>query len=143
MQNSITAQINVNPRASVLGSFSRSQVSSLIATIADYGALFLCAEVFHVWYVIATAIGAVLGAVTNFLMNRHWSFRASHGAVRVQAQRYFYVSSVSLLLNTAGVYLMTEHAHFHYAISVGMASVVVGVFFNYPMHRLYVYRMDH
>jgi putative flippase GtrA len=125
---------------SFLGSFSRAQVSSGIATVLDYGVLFLFTEIFHVWYVLATAAGALIGAVANFLINRHWSFRASHGHLTRQAKRYFVVSGLSLLLNTAGVYAVTELVHVHYALSVVVVSLAVGILFNFPLHRHYVYR---
>lgn len=121
-------------------SFSRSQVASLLATTLDYGTLFLLVEVFHVWYVIATATGAFLGAVTNFLINRHWSFGASHGKWSRQATRYAVVSSGSLILNTGGVYAVTEHFHLYYSVSVVLVSILVGILFNYPLQRYYVYK---
>jgi putative flippase GtrA len=100
----------------------------------------LCTEVFHVWYVAATALGAFLGAVANFGINRHWTFQASGGCVKLQAKRYVVVSGISLLLNTLGVYGVTELCHIHYAISVVVVSILVAVLFNYPFHRHYVYR---
>jgi len=127
-------------RSPLVTSFGRAQLSSLLATLADYGTLFLCTEVFHVWYVISTAVGALLGAVVNFMINRHWSFRASHGRISHQAFRYTVVSGGSLILNTGGVYLVTEFGRIHYAISVVIVSILVGIFFNYPLHRHYVYR---
>jgi putative flippase GtrA len=131
----------VTPRASFFSTFSKSQVSSLTASAVDYGTLFLCTEVFHVWYVIAVAAGAFLGAVFNFFINRHWSFQAAHRAFGPQAGRYALVSTGSLLLNTCGVYLVTEYAKVHYAISVVIVSLLVGFLFNYPLHRYYVYRV--
>jgi putative flippase GtrA len=124
---------------SFVKSFSRAQVSSFLATILDYGVLFLCAEVFHFWYVIATALGAFSGAVLNFMINRHWTFEAAHGHMNRQAKRYILVSAGSLLLNTGGVYLVTEFARVHYALSVVWVSLAVGFLFNYPLHRHYVY----
>jgi putative flippase GtrA len=133
-------QAAARPQPSFFSSFSRSQVSSLIASIVDYGVLFFFTEFLHIWYVIATASGAFLGAVTNFLINRNWSFRATHGSWGAQAKRYALVSAGSLGLNTLGVYVVTEYLRFHYAISVAIVSFLVGILFNYPLHRHFVYR---
>jgi putative flippase GtrA len=127
-------------RRSLLGSFSRSQVASGAATLVDFGLLFFLAEVCHVWYVAATALGALAGAITNFLMNRHWSFLAADHHWSDQAKRYAWVSGGSLILNSGGVYLMTESLHVHYSVSVVVISFVVGWAFNFPMHRHYVFR---
>lgn len=128
-------------RPSWITSFSRAQISSILATLLDYGILFLFTEIFHFWYVIATACGAFVGATANFLLNRHWSFQAAHDRMGHQARKYAIVSSGSLILNTAGVFLVTEYLRVHYAVSVILVSILVGVFFNYPLHRYYVYRV--
>ncbi|MFL5812636.1 MAG: GtrA family protein [Bdellovibrionia bacterium] len=128
------------PRRSLLGSFSRSQVASAAATLIDFVLLFFLAEVCHVWYVAATAAGALAGAVTNFVMNRQWSFLATDQHWSNQAKRYALVSGGSLLLNSGGVYLMTESLHVHYSVSVVVISFMVGWAFNFPMQRHYVFR---
>ncbi len=106
----------------------------------DFGLLFGLVELLHVWYVAATALGAAAGAVTNFLMNRHWSFKAADAEVSGQAFRYGLVSVGSLCLNTGLVYLCTDFGKIHYAISVVAVSLVVGFAFNFPLQRQYVFR---
>jgi putative flippase GtrA len=106
----------------------------------DFGLIFFLAELCHVWYVAATALGALAGAITNFVMNRHWSFLAADHHWSHQAKRYALVSGASLLLNTFGVYLMTEALHVHYSVSVVVISFLVGWAFNFPLHRHYVFR---
>lgn len=123
-----------------LASFTKAQFSSTLATLADWGVLFGLVEVFHVWYVLAVAIGALVGAITNFVINRHWSFRATHRKWHGQALRYSVASGLSMILNTAGVYLLTDFMKMHYSISVFAVSILVGVLFNYPLHRFYVFR---
>src|SRR5690349_10667700 len=80
--------------------FARSQLAALVATGVDFGSLVFLVEVVKVYYVWATAIGAFLGALTNFLMGRHWSFEATHERARFQVLRYALVSGGSLGLNT-------------------------------------------
>lgn len=130
----------VSPYRHFLSSFTRAQVAGLLATLADYGLLFLLTEVFSVWYVFSTAGGALTGAITNFLINRYWSFRAAHEPWTGQLLRYALVSACSLTLNTGGVFLMTENLKLHYSYSVVLVSFSVGVLFNYPLHRHFVYR---
>ena len=130
----------IKMRPSFLTSFSRSQLASLIATAVDFGTLVFSVEVLGLWYVTATALGAFVGAVTNFLIGRHWSFMATHGHWRRQGFRYALVSFSSLFLNSTGVYLFTEWGGFHYPVSKLIVALLVGVFFNFPLHRSYVFR---
>jgi putative flippase GtrA len=127
-------------KPSFLVSFHRSQVASLLATVVDFGSLVFLVELVHVWYVAATAIGAFLGALTNFMLGRHWSFKATHGAVHGQATRYAIVSGMSLLLNSAGVYLFTDLFGYKYTVSKLITAFLVGIFFNFPLHRRYVFK---
>jgi len=120
-------------------SFSRAQVASIAATLVDFGLLVLLVESWGVWYVLATGVGALTGAITNFLMNRHWSFEAGSSGWTGQALRYGLVSGGSLILNVAGVYLVTEAWGSPYAASKLVTALVVGWFFNYPLHRGFVF----
>ncbi len=120
-------------------SLKRSQVASLTATLIDFGSLIFFVEVFGVWYVAATAMGAFFGAVVNFILGRHWSFTAEKGSVRGQAVRYTAVAAASLVLNSLGVYLLTEYLDIHYAVSRAITAVLVGLLFNFPLHRRFVF----
>src|SRR5579859_298849 len=126
-------------RPGFLESFSRSQVAAFIASVIDYGLVFGLVELAHVWYVIAVATGAFAGALSNFLLNRHWSFRAAHRGWETQAFRYALVSGGSLALNTGGVYVTTDGLGLHYAASVILVSLLVGFAYNYPLQRYYVF----
>ncbi len=127
-------------RPTLLQSFSRAQVSSAAATVVDWGLLFILTEGLHVWYVVSVAIGAAAGSVTNFLINRHWSFQATHRGIHGQVFRYSLVAVGSLILNTAGVYVVTEWLHIHYFAPVVGVSLLVGFGFNYPLHHHFVFK---
>jgi putative flippase GtrA len=136
MNATVTSQRH---QPSLLASFSRSQVAAFAATCADFGLLFGLVEILHVWYVLATALGAAAGAMTNFLLNRYWSFEADDQAWHGQALRYAFVSAGSLLLNTWGVFAVTEGLRIHYAVSVIIVSIVVAVAYNFPLQRYFVF----
>ena len=121
-------------------SLGRAQVSALAATAVDFGTLFFVTERLHVWYVYSTGVGAALGAVTNFLLNRHWSFEAGHIEWGPQAFRYALVSSGSLGLNMLGVYAFTAGTGLKYGVSKVITAILVGLFFNFPLHRRYVFK---
>jgi putative flippase GtrA len=127
-------------RPPLMVSLRRSQIASLTATLVDFSSLIFLVEIGHVWYVAATATGAFLGALINFILGRHWSFVANDEAVRGQAIRYAAVSAVSLLLNSLGVYLLTDYLKIHYVISKVIIAFLVGILFNFPLHRSFVFR---
>jgi putative flippase GtrA len=112
----------------------------LAATVVDFGTLFLATELLHVWYVLSTGLGALLGAVTNFALNRFWSFEVSHLHWGPQVRRYAVVSAGSLGLNMLGVYGFTEGFGLKYGLSKVITAFLVGLLFNFPLHRGYVFK---
>jgi putative flippase GtrA len=125
---------------SVLQMFSRSQISAFAATAVDFGLIFILTEVFSVWYVLATAFGTLLGGVTNFVLNRYWGFQAHDDRWGGQAYRYFFTSGLSMLLNSGGVYWVTESFKIHYGLSVVLVAIPIGVLVNFPLQRYWVFR---
>lgn len=117
-----------------------AQAAALAATGIDFTVLIVCVEVFGIPYQIGTGIGATVGAVSNFLMGRHWIFRATSGDVRGQAIRYAIAASCSLVLNWSGVVGLTESIHTPYWVSRVIIAAVVAIFFNFPMQRWFVFR---
>ena len=126
-------------RPSLMVSLRRSQIASLTATVVDFASLIFMVEVCGVWYVAATAMGAALGAVVNFLLGRHWSFTAGEQPVGGQALRYAMVAVLSLVLNSLAVYLLTAYGNIYYALSRVIAAALIGLLFNFPLHRRFVF----
>jgi putative flippase GtrA len=128
------------PRTPLLTSLKRSQVAAALASAADYSTLLVLVELVRVWYVIGIAAGGTVGAITNFMLGRAWSFEATHGPVLKQALRYAITSGLSILLNTCGVFILKEYFHAPYLASKILISICVGLFFNFPMHRNFVFK---
>ncbi len=120
--------------------FAGAQVAALIGTAVDFVSLLFFKEVLGLWYVVATALGATLGAVTNFLLGRYWVFSSTESKLHHQAFRYTLVSAGSLLLNTFGVFLITEYVGIHYFYSRVIVAILVAVTYNFILQKNFVFR---
>lgn len=120
---------------------SQHQLSSLVATGVDYCVMILCVSVLGLSPVVGTIIGALCGAVTSFTLGRRWVFDARNGNLRGQALRYAAVSTLSLCGNAGGEWLLVR-VGLHYVLARVIASAVVGIGWNFPMHRHFVFRAD-
>ena len=120
--------------------FAKAQIASLLASIIDYWCTVIGVELIGIWYVWASAIGTMIGGITNFSLGRNWVFRRREKARRSQMLKYLIVWTGYLLLTTSGVFLLTHYTRLNYVISKVMVSLVMAVSYNYPLQKKYVFR---
>lgn len=129
--------------------FVKAQCSTGIATLLEWGLVLLLTRL-GLWYVGSAVAGAVAGGVTDFAIKKWWVFgthRAQPGASPAaalaltggEAIRYAAVSGASALFYGAAVYLLVDLLHWHLPAAVVGGSVLVGIFWNYPLHRFFVF----
>ncbi len=128
------------PLLAEVGRFVRANLSSLVATGVDW-ALATAAILAGGHYLAAAAAGAGAGAVTDFLLKRHWAFPGpGKGGLGGEAMRYLAASGSSLAWNVGAAWALVSGARLPEVPGVILASVVVGIAWNYPLHRLWVFR---
>lgn len=120
--------------------FLKAQCTSLAASGVDYVVYGLLYYVFGIWYLAATVTGLVAGGIVSFMMGRNWVFQKGKRSMKIQALLYIAVWYGSLLLNTAGVYLVTEGLHIDPTISKILVSVAVGISYNYLLQKHLVFK---
>ncbi len=90
--------------------------------------------------VVGTAAGAAIGALTSFALGRAWVFPRHSGHWTAQAIRYALVAAASVLLNALGEHFASDVAHIRYVLARALVTVVVGLGWNFPMQRRFVFR---
>lgn len=120
--------------------FLKANIASLVASAADYLVTVLLVKLWGFDAVIGSICGTITGGVINFTMGRHWTFAAGNEDVRAQARRYLFVWIGNLLLNTTGVFLLSNQLGLDIRISKVAVSVLVAVGYNYPMQKRYVFK---
>ncbi len=122
------------------GWFQRAWVASAVATAIDYGTFTLLVEVVGIYTGTSRALGALLGAITNFTLNKVYTFKTRESSMLVEVPRYAAISLTSLLLNTVGVILLTEGLRWNPLIAAALVGVLVSLCWNLPLHRWFVFR---
>ncbi|HVM88654.1 MAG TPA: GtrA family protein [Puia sp.] len=122
--------------------FLKAQAASITATAVDFFVTILLVEVFGLSIVVANVCGIISGAVTHFLISRHWVFEAAVGKIRPQVLKYFLVWIVYLLLNTGLVFLLTSYVRINYIIAKILVASVMSVSYNYFLHKKFVFKQE-
>ncbi len=124
--------------------FSKAQFSAQIATIADFSISMVLAELIGIYYVWASFSGALSGGIVNCIMNYRWVFDDTQELKkRAIALKYAIVWTGSILLNTAGTYVLTELSGQYFIFAKIVVAVSVALLWNYQLQRLFVYRDTH
>lgn len=119
--------------------WARHHTGSVVASSVDFTAMVMVVQIFRASPVAGTAVGALCGALTSFLLGRAWVFRHSDMAPTGQAFRYAMVACASLGLNVLGEYLFVVRAGLGYLGARVMAAVLVSNLWNYPLHKHFVF----
>jgi putative flippase GtrA len=119
---------------------ARHQIGATMSTAVDFSLMVFCVERLGLSPVTATAIGASMGAATNFFLGRTWVFPRRTGKIHGQAIRYALISLTSAALNTLGEHLASDLAHLQYVFARVLVSIAVSIAWNFPMQRHFVFR---
>nr|WP_225937719.1 GtrA family protein [Myxococcus sp. RHSTA-1-4] len=113
-------------------------VAGAVATLADFALVLVLVEWLDMLPAWATVVGAMLGALVNYSINRVLTFKSRAGVAR-QFARYAVVSGTSALLNAGGVALLTLHPQLAYTLVWWLVRGVVYFAWNLPLQRDYVF----
>lgn len=117
----------------------RHHTTAIISTFVDYSVMVGVVELTRLGPVAATPIAAFCGAVTNFTINRTFTYRATQNPMRGQLWRFALVSACSLGLNTLGEFLFLKIPHLHYFLARVIVSTIISNVWNYPLLRFFVF----
>lgn len=105
--------------------FLKFCVVGFSGTAIDFGLTWLCKEVFKIPKFLANAIGFVVAATSNYILNRIWTWGSTSEQVGVEYAKFFTVSLIGLGLNTLILYIFNEKIKFNFYVSKVIATGVV------------------
>ena len=131
---------NNKERVPFFTSFFRSQASSAVSTVFDFGSFGILHYLLSVHYALSSGIGNIFGAIVSFYLGRVWAFKRQDGKISHQAIKYAITSLSSAFINTSGLYFVTETFGIEPAWSKAIVALLVGATFNFLMFRYFVYK---
>jgi len=117
----------------------RHHATSVLSTAVDFTVMFAFVKLVHLKPVVATVIGASGGALTNFAVNRSFTYRAGTGRPGGQLWKFVVVSAASLGLNALGEYCFFSLLGLQFMLARVITAIIVSNGWNYPMLRFFVF----
>ena len=105
--------------------FLKFCVVGVSGTAIDFGLTWLCKEIFIIPKFLANAIGFVVAATNNYILNRIWTWGSTSDQVGVEYVKFFTVSLIGLGLNTLILYIFNEKIKLNFYVSKVIATGVV------------------
>jgi putative flippase GtrA len=106
--------------------------------VVDFSATYLCKEQAKLNKYLANALGFMLAASSNYLLNRLWTFHSQRN-VPVEYLKFIGVSLIGLGLNSAVVYLLTEKLRLNFYLAKLLAIATVTLW-NFLMSYFFTFR---
>lgn len=134
------ASVGIPAASSTAKLVGKHQLVAVLSTVLDFAVMSFFTSVLGFLAYIGTGFGAVAGGLLSFGLGRSWIFGATDGHPGWQGFRYLLVWVVSILLNMGGEYVLVELLFVQYILARVPVAAAVGIFWNYPMHRYFVFR---
>jgi putative flippase GtrA len=125
--------------APVLVQFVKFVIVGVSNTLLAFTVYTLLLKVFGVWYLAASAIGFMVGAVNGFLLNRRWTF-SGHVGDALTPVRWAVVQGCGLGLNEGLLYFWVAGVGVDKLVGQALALVVVTTV-TFAANRAWTFRM--
>jgi putative flippase GtrA len=117
--------------------FGAVGASGYVVNLAVY---VLCLKALGLHYLLAGTAAFVVAVTNNFLLNRHWTFRAGDGHAGFQAARFLTVSVAAFLVNLAALNFLVEVLDWPKVLSQAVA-VACATPLNFIGNKLWSFRI--
>jgi len=124
--------------ASFLLKFVKFGIVGFSGVIVDFSLTFLCKEYLKVQKYIANAIGFTTAAVTNYILNRMWTFESHNPDILTEFTRFFVIALIGLGINSAIVWAMSGKLKVNFYLSKLVATAVVTAW-NFLINAYYTF----
>lgn len=119
-------------------SFMKFGITGLSGMVLDFSVTWLFKDVLFINKFLANGIGFTAAVISNYLINRAWTFRSKAKMTR-QFAGFATVSVIGLLLNTLIVYvfnqLLSLNFYFSKVIAVGLVFI-----WNFSINYFFVFK---
>lgn len=105
----------------------------------DFGVTWLCKEKLKLGKYVANSLGFICAVVSNYTLNRRWTFHNTDPALFTQFGKFFLVSLVGLFLSNCLIYVFHERLRYNFYLSKAVAILIVMIW-NFLANYYFTFR---
>lgn len=112
-----------------------------IATIVDWGILYIFTEFIHLYYILSSVISFIAGLLINFILSKKLVFQSNESKTGIMTEFIVYgvIGAVGLGITTLLMLLLTGYMKLYYMLSKVIATILV-LLWNYIARKKILYK---
>lgn len=111
-----------------------------LGTLINLGILYSLTEFLGFYYIFSATVGFVIAGISNFTLDKIWTFKETLKKKYFSEYFHFFLFSlITLGLNLATLYVLTEYLRQYYIFSQFLAILIAGSF-NFWLNKIYTFR---
>ncbi|NEU07513.1 GtrA family protein [Flavihumibacter sp. R14] len=127
-----------NLHSDFIEKFIKFGVVGFSGIFVDFGVTYLCKEKLNVHKYLANSLGFIVATISNYLLNRYWTFNTGQSAQFVQFGKFLGIAIVGLAINNLLIYLFNDRLKINFYVSKAFAIVIVSIW-NFLGNYLYTF----
>ncbi len=128
------------PTESVSVQFFRYIFVGGIATLIDFGLLYLFTEYAKIFYLVSTILSFTVSVIVHNYLSMNWVFKGrASGKKLFEFAAFTVIALIGLGLNVLLMWIFTEHFRFYYLLSKVFATILVFLW-NFIARKWFVFQ---
>lgn len=112
-------------------------IVGIIATLIDYGLLYICTDYLKIYYLISSIISFIVSVIINYILSIKWVFDVKKKQTFKEFVIFIFLSIIGLLINQFILYFCTDIVNIYYMLSKLISTLIVMIY-NFVTRKIFV-----
>jgi putative flippase GtrA len=118
--------------------FIRFGLVGFSGIFVDFGTTFLLKEKIKLHKYISNSVGFFLATISNYLLNRYWTFQSQDPKAFEQFGKFFAIALIGLIFNNLIIYILNDKLKINFYVSKVFAILAVSLW-NFFANYIYTF----
>ena len=128
----------INLSQDLIYKFIRFGLVGFSGIFVDFGTTYLLKEKLKVHKYIANSCGFLLATISNYLLNRYWTFQSTDPKAFEQFGKFFAIAIIGLIFNNLIIYILNDKFKINFYLSKVFAIAAVSLW-NFFANYIYTF----